>query len=189
MIHLSYEMAGTILIIFLAIGWIVSVLQRRKQKYPIGLKERAIAAGHGHEIEHRALMFLMAQKTDAILAALAKTIELERQKLGDVVSNPSMDDALVAYQAQSMAGESRFLKSGQGITTPSRPVPPVNAGTSEFSLQNRNQDLSFPQTNADQSPYDQVIHLADAGFDIPSIANQLRLPEAEVSMVLRLRAA
>jgi hypothetical protein len=35
-----------------------------------------------HALEHRALVYLMTQKTDAVLAALAKTIEEERSKLG-----------------------------------------------------------------------------------------------------------
>lgn len=44
--------------------------------------------------EHRVLMFLMNQKTDSMLAALSKTIEQERQKLGVVVRNPSMTEEI-----------------------------------------------------------------------------------------------
>jgi hypothetical protein len=35
-----------------------------------------------HELQHRALVYLMTQKTDSVLAALSKTIENERRKLG-----------------------------------------------------------------------------------------------------------
>ncbi len=42
-----------------------------------------------HELEHRALIYLMTQKTDSVLGALANTIEQERQKLGIVVRKPS----------------------------------------------------------------------------------------------------
>ena len=46
------------------------------------------------DTQHRVLMFLMNQKTDSILAALAKTIEQERQKLGVIVRNPSMTEGI-----------------------------------------------------------------------------------------------
>jgi hypothetical protein len=48
------------------------------------------------DTEHRALMFLMNQKTDSMLAALARTIEQERQKLGVVVRNPSITERVDA---------------------------------------------------------------------------------------------
>jgi hypothetical protein len=50
------------------------------------------------DIENRALMFLMSQKTDSMLAALSKTIEQERQKLGVVVRNPSMAEEIDACE-------------------------------------------------------------------------------------------
>lgn len=46
------------------------------------------------DMEHRALMFVMDQKADSILAALVKTIERERQKLGVVVRKPSMTEEI-----------------------------------------------------------------------------------------------
>ena len=46
-----------------------------------------------HELEHRALMFLVNQKMDAVLAAMGRTIDEERQKLGAAVMNPSGEDA------------------------------------------------------------------------------------------------
>lgn len=69
--------------------------RRRHDRHP-GNQEATVYNG---DIEHRALMFLMAQKTDAVLAALAQAIDQERQKLGGVVRNPSMTEALDAMQA------------------------------------------------------------------------------------------
>jgi hypothetical protein len=57
-------------------------------------KEIVESTCRDHDIEHRALMFLMTQRTDSILAALADTIEQERQKLGGVVRKPSMTEAV-----------------------------------------------------------------------------------------------
>jgi hypothetical protein len=50
------------------------------------------------DIENRVLMFLMSQKTDSMLSALAKTIEQERQKLGVVVRNPSLTEGIDACE-------------------------------------------------------------------------------------------
>ena len=100
------------------------------------------------DIEHRALMFLMAQKTDSVLASLAQAIDQERQKLGGVVRNPSMTEALDALPAAA----------------------PSSAGNPD-------------------SKYERVIPMARSGMDAADISRQLQLPEAEVSMVMRLNAA
>jgi hypothetical protein len=47
--------------------------------------------GRDHDAQHQALLYLMTRKTDSVLAALAQTIETERQKLGMVVRKPSTD--------------------------------------------------------------------------------------------------
>jgi hypothetical protein len=93
-------------------------------------------------------MFLMAQKTDSVLAALARTLEQERQKLGSVVRKPSMPEAIDALQAAAI---------------------PVSI--------NR------------QATYDQILPMAHQGIAVATIARQLQLPEAEVSMVMQLNAA
>ena len=98
--------------------------------------------------EHRALMFLMNQKTDSMLAALAKTIEQERQKLGVVVRKPSI---------------------------------PIEIDT-------HHEKAAIPSEGS-QRAYDQVLPLASAGTPIETIARQLDLSEAEVSLVVRLDAA
>lgn len=48
-------------------------------------------AGSIEGAEHRALMFVMDQKLDSVLSAIAQTIEKERQKLGVVNETPSID--------------------------------------------------------------------------------------------------
>ena len=101
-----------------------------------------------HDSEHRALMFLMNQKTDSMLAALAKTIEQERQKLGAVVRKPSITEEIDTHR------EKTVIRSG-GL----------------------------------QRAYDQVLPLASAGTPVETIARQLDLSEAEVSLVVRLDAA
>ena len=100
-----------------------------------------------HTNQHRALVFLMNQKTDAVLAALADTIEQERRKLGLVVRNPSIIDAIDARDTQA-------------------------AGPKRTRL----------------SSYDQILPMARHGIAPSKIAHQLRLPEAEVAMVMRLNA-
>ena len=51
----------------------------------------AHAEGIG-DAEHRALMYMMQQKTDSMLVELSRTIQRERQKLGVNVRNPSISD-------------------------------------------------------------------------------------------------
>ena len=150
MLHASYEIwvvAVTVLLIgFLSIKRHIS----RKNLEKAGGLNRAVVntACQDHDIEHRALMFLMAQKTDSVLAALARTIQQERQKLGGVVRKPSMPEAVDAFQAAAM------------------PVP-----------------------TAGPSTYDQILPMARDGIAVASIARQLQLPEAEISMVMRLNGS
>ncbi|WP_319525254.1 hypothetical protein [uncultured Desulfosarcina sp.] len=101
MLHASYEIWGLILVVLL-IGTLFfkSFLNRRRNRRELeSLPVEKEAGAYRGDIEHRALMFLMAQKTDSVLAALARAIDQERQKLGGVVRNPSMAEALDAMQA------------------------------------------------------------------------------------------
>jgi hypothetical protein len=149
MLHASYEIWGLGLALGLAGVWsFKSLLGRRRKKrgneVSSGIREASLPGG---DIEHRALMFLMARQTDSVLATLARAIDQERQKLGGVVRNPSMSEALDAMQAAGSSAE------------PSRPN------------------------------YGEVIPMARGGMNVADIARQLRLPEAEVDMVMRLNAA
>ena len=150
MLQASYEFGGLAVVILLIGMWIVRRRIRRKRatadtnQAVLG----QVAKHRQHDIEHRALMFLMNQRTDAVLAALSRTIEQERQKLGGIVRNPSMAVAIDAFQAEAMSPNA----------TP-RPA------------------------------HDQIQPLVRSGMAVDAIARQLRLPEDEVSMVMRLNAA
>ena len=102
-----------------------------------------------HELAHRALIHLMNQKTDAMLAALSETIDKERQKLGVVVRNP--------------AATERFEADG-------------NLGLGGFEAK-------------DAMVHDRILAMSRKGTDVSHISRQLQLPEDEVTMILRLKAA
>lgn len=150
MIHGSYGILGLAVTVLLIGLWTLRRVNRRKN--PDGACELNSGISNcsypDHDIEHRALMFLMTQKTDSVLVALARTIEKERQKLGVDVRNPSMTQAIDAFQAQALQVSHK------------RP-----------------------------SPYDRILPMADNGIAVAKIARHLQLPEAEVSIVMRLNAA
>ena len=150
MLHASYEIWGIVVSALLIGFWIIKRASARKRSESASGSERGRfnSSCRNHDIEHRALMFLMTQKTESVLAALARTIEQERQKLGAVVIKPSMAETNDARQASAL---------------------PVSASP--------------------LSTYDQVLPMANDGMAVATIARQLRLPEAEVSMVMRLNAA
>lgn len=150
MLQSGYIVAGLAFGALAIVLWIVKILRGRKNTHLAAELNNAYfnSAGRDHDMEHRALMFLMAQKTDSVLAALALTIEQERQKLGVVVRNPSMTAAMDAFQSQAM-----------------------------------------PTAENRQSRYERIVPMAHSGMEATHIARQLQLPEAEVSLVLRLNAA
>ena len=53
-----------------------------------------------HTTHHEALMRLMNQKTDRLLASLVLSIERERQKLDEVVRNPSMVESTRPFKLE-----------------------------------------------------------------------------------------
>lgn len=150
MLHNSYEIWGVAIVALLIGSWIIRGIIRRKNTEGDCRSNPAKfnASRRNHDTEHRALMFLMTQKTDSVLAALARTIEDERQKLGVDVRNPSMTAAVDAFQPEAI-----------------------------------------PVSDHRQSPYDQILPMANNGIAVATIARQLQLPEAQVSMVMRLNAA
>jgi len=206
MIQRRYELMGTILIILLAGGWIVSAIHRRRYSRSFDWRETQFPGIRDmHDVEHRALVYVMVQRTDSILAALARTIEEERQKLGAIVRNPSMDGALVARQADTLvmrpgsaaisekapqpasSGATVRSASADGPATPGVFGATAAAGVPESS--SMPEDPSAASIGGADSSYDRIVQLADAGMDIPAIARRLKLPEGEVSMVVRLCAA
>ncbi len=113
MLHASYGIWGVSVIALLIGFWIVKRCILRKRRVRAGGLDRAAfsATCRDHGTDHRALMFLMAQKTDSVLAALARTIQQERQKLGGVVRNPSMVEAVDVLQAAAIPVSTRHQSS------------------------------------------------------------------------------
>jgi hypothetical protein len=101
MLQTSYAIWGVIVIVLLIGFWILKRCVFRKIHRTADGSDFATfnASFSDHDIEHRALMFLVTQKTDSVLAALTRTIEQERQKLVGVVRKPSMTDAMDAWSA------------------------------------------------------------------------------------------
>ena len=101
MLHASYEIWGVAVTALLIGFWIIKRAFARKSTESANRLDNVIvnSSCRDHDIEHRALMFLMTQKTDSVLAALTRTIEQERQKLGGIVRKPSMTEATDALQA------------------------------------------------------------------------------------------
>ncbi|MBR9985562.1 MAG: hypothetical protein KFF68_06595 [Desulfosarcina sp.] len=104
MLHASYGIWGVCIIVLLLGFWIIKRCFSGKSPKTASELDRATfnTTGQDHDVEHRALMFLMAQKTDSILAALAQTIMQERQKLGGVVRNPSNVEAVETFQPAAL---------------------------------------------------------------------------------------
>ena len=119
MVHVSHEiwMLG---IVVLLVGILVLKVVIRRIK--TGRMDSDIPAAeqssmNHQDIEHRALMYLMAEKTDSLLGALAKTIEQERQKLGGVVRNPSMADSLDRLKTAAAATENGRASNYDAVGT------------------------------------------------------------------------
>lgn len=150
MLQASYAIGGVSVIVMLIGFWIVKRwFSRKSPETASGLDgDTGNTTCRDHDFEHRALMFLMAQKTDSVLAALTRTIEQERQKLGGLVRKPSMIEAVDAFQPAAL-----------------------------------------PVSTSHRSTYDQILPMAHDGIAVGTIARQLKLPEAEVCMVMRLSAA
>jgi hypothetical protein len=105
MLHASYQIAGLAVALVLIGMWVIRRrIRRRRETADAGHASMGqVAPEPQHEVEHRALIYLMNQKTDALLAAMSRTIEQERQKLGGIVRNPSMAVALDAFQMQAVS--------------------------------------------------------------------------------------
>jgi hypothetical protein len=144
MLHTSYEI-WLVAITVLMCGW--CLLRDRRQPGCRLNRLKSNPSRQDHDIDHQALICLMAQKNDSMLAALAKTIDQERQKLGTVVRKSSIPEAHSAFQTDAQA-----------------------------------------VSDDPQSSYEQILPMAHDGITASKIARRLDLPEAEVSMVMRLKA-
>ena len=150
MLIVNYEFWGVVVAAILFCGWVVKMavrrIRRKDKRDPH--HSRTVFQESPTDIEHRALMFLMTQKTDSVLAALARTIDEERQKLGVAVRNPTIGE----------------------------PVDGINT------------QAYRPEAHA-RPDIERILPLARKGMSEAAIARRLKLPETEVQMVLRLRAA
>jgi hypothetical protein len=106
MLHASYEIWGVTVVALLIGGWTLRSFFFRKRIDPVSLTDDSMTnhRPQDHDIQHRALVYLMTQKTDSVLAALARTIEQERQKLGVAVRNPSITEAVDAFEKAAIPG-------------------------------------------------------------------------------------
>ena len=113
MLHASYGIWGICVIVLLIGFWIIKGWFSRKSPETASGLDRATfnTTCRDHDVEHRALMFLMAQKTDSILAALARTNMQERQKLGGVVRNPSNVEAVETFQPAAVPVSTSYPSS------------------------------------------------------------------------------
>ncbi len=96
MLHVGYGIGGVGLALLLLGSWILWRL-RTLQAVPASRElsaEPKSVPSHVREIDPRAVMVMVTRKTDSLLAALARTIEQERQKLGIAVRDPSIIAAL-----------------------------------------------------------------------------------------------
>ncbi|PIE67124.1 MAG: hypothetical protein CSA23_05600 [Deltaproteobacteria bacterium] len=110
MLQVSYQIFGIVFLILLGAIWWGKRIAYRRRPMPDDSRQANAADGcsAGETIEHRVLMYLMTQQTESILAALARTIEQERQKLGVIVRNPSVAAAARAFQGHSTYGEADY---------------------------------------------------------------------------------
>ena len=94
MLHPNHAVWGIVLVVLLVAFLFVKRFIRRRSAVGNALLNGLSADRelNLHELEHRALMFLVNQKMDAVLAAMGHTIDEERQKLGAAVMNPSSED-------------------------------------------------------------------------------------------------
>ncbi|BBO88281.1 hypothetical protein [Desulfosarcina ovata] len=217
MLHLSYEICGVILAILLIGSWLAVVVFRSKLASAGRLTSciEENETGSQHELEHRALVFLMSQKIDTVLAALSQTIEAERQKLGAFVMNPSINEAVENLNSQKTSFQEDValtpveedpvqLQTAQvpssdpcKMSEPSKPLTPdqflpsfdqAKAAVVEAAV-HPHQPAAAPVAEPPVSDYHQILPMAKSGMDVTTIADELHLPEAEVAMMIRLNAA
>ena len=107
-IDANYAIWGGAFVVFctlLACTWTFRGIKEYKKVLPISTPgmELPDAFQQQHDFHHQALVYLMTQKTDQALAALSRTIEQERQKLGVVVGNPSTESKEQAAKVSGLA--------------------------------------------------------------------------------------
>jgi len=126
MLQISYEVFGGAFALSLVGIWLINRMRSRRRMKSARASSAANSTEEqlGGDTEHRVLMYLMSQRTDTILAALANTIEQERQKLGAIVRKPSIshriDPSLSAAASDCRPRTDQILAMTQrGVAIPS----------------------------------------------------------------------
>lgn len=103
MLHASYSIGGVVVVALLIGYWTFkrSLYRNRRDRAREPSDERSSDSPPNHDIEHQAIVFLMNQKFEAMLAALSRTIDAERRKLGPIVRKPSMASAIERFNHSS----------------------------------------------------------------------------------------
>ena len=139
MLHTTYAIWGLVIVACLTATWMIRAVVRRIRQGR-GSDSDRLPNGeplHRPNAENQALMFLMTQKTDSVLAALSRTIEQERQKLGVAVSNSSQKKAPAACRIATLPAENA---SRLGLD---RVLPMAREGMSEGAIARQ---LHLPET-------------------------------------------
>ena len=139
MLHTTYAIWGLVIVGCLAATWMIRVVFRRIRHGRRSDSNRLpnSEALRRTNAENQALMFLMTQKTDSVLAALSRTIEQERQKLGIAVSNSSQEKAAAACRIDTTQAENTS-RSGLDCI-----LPMARQGMSEGAIARQ---LHLPET-------------------------------------------
>ncbi len=138
MLHTSYAIWGLVIVGCLTATWMIRAVARRiRQGRGVDADRLPNSEARHRNAEHQALMFLMTQKTDSMLAALSRTIDQERQKLGITVSNPSHESAVDPYRTDmtQVANSSRSCLD--------RILPMAREGLTESAIARK---LQLPET-------------------------------------------
>ncbi|MGA6924404.1 MAG: hypothetical protein WBY88_01915 [Desulfosarcina sp.] len=106
MLHTGYSIGGVIVVALLIGYWTLkrSLLRSGREPSREPSDDRSSGSPPNHDIEHQAIVFLMNQKFEAMLAALSRTIDAERRKLGPIVRKPSIASAIERFNHSSATG-------------------------------------------------------------------------------------
>jgi hypothetical protein len=134
----AYLVAGIVFCLLLVGWWIHRSIEDLKNSFAQYASTgcEADLAGRDHDAQHQALLFLMTRKTDSVLAALARTIDAERQKLGMVVRKTSTGQSVDTSHAPAMQGSDNSLAPHEQI------LPMAGSGVSVATIARR---LQLPE--------------------------------------------
>jgi len=129
----AYMVVGVVFCLLLVGWWIHRSIGDLKNALaqPASMPGDADILGRDHDAQHQALLYLMTQKTDSVLTALARAIEAERQKLGVVVRKSSTGAAIDTPSAPAPTG------TEIGLSPHDRILPMAGSGASVAAIARR----------------------------------------------------